>query len=369
MRTTTLLMTPGPTNIPDDVYTILATPKPHHRSHAFAKVFQTMRQNLKTILQCRNGEVITFASSGTGVMEAAMVNFNMRNAHVLVVETGYFGTRFTELAKTYQLNVTRLSFSGGNRANVEMIRQALLNDSKIKTVYVTHHDTSTGVCNDIQQIGEMLKEFPNVLFVIDSISGMIMHEVRMDDWNIDVVLGASQKGFMVPPGLAFLCLNEKALQRIQNADLPRFYFDIPKQVEMLEMNQTFATPAIPLIFAMEYMTSKICNQGIEQQYEIYAQRRRKLEQLLLKNGFELVVKKEENKGNVVVPLYIPNTLTPKQIVDYMEKNSNIMIIGGYGELKMTTVRIGVLGPIKDSDIEDTVRALVRAVETLQKEVL
>lgn len=368
MRKNVLLMTPGPTNIPSDVYAILSSPTAHHRSQAFAQIFQNLRMNLKTIVQCENGEVVVLASSGTGSMEAAVVNFNQLGDHVLVVETGYFGTRFSDIATLYQLNVTRLTFNGGKSADVNMIKQALDQNSDIKTVYVTHHDTSTGVCNDIQAIGELLQSYPEVLFVIDSISGVVMHEVRMDDWGIDVVLGASQKGFMVPPGLSFICMSEKAIARAKGETLPSFYFNIAKQLEMLELNQTFATPAISLIYAMEYMTSKMIKQGLNNQYVMYKNRRQKLETLLLQNQFKLVVPDENDKGNVVVPVYIPETLTPGSIVQYIEKNANIMIIGGYGEFKHNTVRIGILGPINDSDIEDTVRALVRAIETLQQEV-
>lgn len=365
MRQQTLLMTPGPTNIPNDIAAILSAPMPHHRSHAFAKTFQNLRMNLQSILQCEKGEVVVFASSGTGVMEAAITNFNNGGDDVLIVDTGYFGLRFVEIAKVYQLNVTHLVIEDGKAATVDEVERVLIQNNRIKTVYVTHHDTSTGIKNDIQAIGELLKKYPDVLFVIDSISGMIMHELKMKDWGIDVVLGASQKGFMVPPGLAFLSLSEKAIDRAKMTTLPRFYFDIPKQLEMLKMNQTFATPVISLIYAMEYATKAILKSGLKEQYERYQMRRQKLEDLLRKNQFELVVEDHLAKGNVVVPIYIPKELTPSLIVDYMERHSNIMIIGGYGKLKDTTVRIGVLGPITESDLHDTVRALTHAIEALQ----
>lgn len=364
MRKMQLLMTPGPTNIPEDIQKVLAYQTPHHRSQAFAGVFQKMRDNLKTMINCQKGEVITFASSGTGSMEAAIINFNRKAAHVLVVETGYFGTRFTDIAHVYDLQVTTLSFTGGMSADIQAIERVLVEQPDIQTVYVTHHDTSTGVKNDLQAIGECLKKYPEILFVIDSISGMVMHEVDMDEWGIDVLLGASQKGFMVPPGLSFMCINEKAIARSKQAELPRFYFDVPKQLEMLRLNQTFATPAISLIYAMEYATTQILKRGMDVQYQLYEKRRKLLEKHLIDARLRLVVSEEEAKGNVVVPVYIPNGLRPQAIVDYMEKKTNIMIIGGYGQLKDTTVRIGVLGPISDMDIEDTVRALTHAIETL-----
>lgn len=368
MRKTQLLMTPGPTNIPDDIRNILTYPTPHHRSEAFAIVFQQMRDNIKAIVQCQSGEVISFASSGTGSMEAAIVNFNKVSEHVLVVETGYFGERFADIANTYHLNVTRLSYTDATSARVADIEKILLENKDIKTVYLTHHDTSTGVKNDIRAIGELLQKYPDVLYVIDSISGMVMHEVNMDAWGIDVVLGASQKGFMIPPGLAFMCLSDKAISRLREAELPRFYFDAQKQLEMLQLNQTFATPAISLIYAMEYATRQILKIGMDKQYEVYAKRREQLEHYLIEAGFRLVVEDEEAKGNVVVPIYIPNGLTPEAIVRYMEKQANIMIIGGYGSLKESTVRIGVLGPIQQADIKDTVRAFTHAITALlQKE--
>lgn len=369
MRKNVLLMTPGPTNIPSDVCTILRSPMPHHRSQAFAQTFQTFRSNIQKIVSCKDGETVVFASSGTGSMEAAIVNFNRQNDHILVIETGYFGTRFVEIAQQYQLRVTRLSAKVGEVIDVSHIQKTLLSNPDIKTVYVTHHDTSTGICNDIQAIGELMKQFPEVLYVIDSISGMIMHEVDMDAWGIDVVLGASQKGFMVPPGLAFLCLSEKAIKRTVGETLPRFYFNIAKQLEMLSQNQTFATPTIDLIYAMTYMTSKILKEGLSFQYELYAKRRMKLETLLIQNGLTPVITDEMHKGNVVVPVYVPPNIQPQDVVNYIERHANIMIIGGYGALKDTTVRIGVLGPITTSDIEDTVRALMHAIETLQKEVI
>lgn len=367
MREVTLLMTPGPTNIPDDIAQLLAMPTPHHRSQAFAKTFKKMRDNIQTILGSRDGEVITFASSGSGAMEAAIVNFNQKESEVLIVETGYFGTRFSDIATTYGLKTNRLSFTGGKSADVLMIKEAIEANPQIKTVYVTHHDTSTGVCNNIQAIGEMLKAYPEILFIIDSISGMVMHEVKMDEWGIDVVLAASQKGFMVPPGLAFACMNQKAIKRAKQADLPRFYFDIPKQLEMLTVGQTFATPAISLTYAMAYATTKIIEDGLETQYEMYKKRREYLEQKLIDANFTFVVKNPEDRGNVLIPILIPETIMPNTIVDMMEREDNIMIIGGYGEFKTTTVRIGVLGPITTKDIDDTVASLVRVINKIQQE--
>lgn len=368
MREVTLLMTPGPTNIPDDIAQLLSMPMPHHRSQAFAQTFKRMRNNIQAILGLEDGEVVAFASSGSGAMEAAIVNFNQQQGEVLVVETGYFGTRFSDIARTYGLKTNKLSFTGGKSADVLAIKEVIESNRQIKTVYVTHHDTSTGVYNDIQAIGEMLKGYEDVLFVIDSISGMIMHEVQMDAWGIDVVLAASQKGFMVPPGLAFACMNQKAITRAKQADLPRFYFDIPKQLEMLTVGQTFATPAISLIYAMEYATAKIIEDGLETQYEMYKKRREYLEQKLIDAQFTFVVKNPSDRGNVLIPILIPETIMPNTIVEMMEREDNIMIIGGYGEFKTTTVRIGVLGPITTKDIDDTVESLVRVMQKIQEEV-
>lgn len=367
MRNETLLMTPGPTNIPADIKALLAMPTPHHRSQAFATVFQKMRDQLNEIVHNKTGEVVVFASSGTGAMEAAISNFNIKNGSILVVETGYFGIRFKEIGEMYGLKVHTLSFTGAQSADVQAIEKLLKAHPEIQTVYVTHHDTSTGVRNNIEAIGTLLQSFPETLLVIDSISGMVMHEVDMDRWGIDVVIAASQKGFMVPPGLSCVILNQKAIQRSRQATLPRFYFDIPKQIEMLKVNQTFATPAISLIYAMAYATQKILEEGLPAQYTRYQQRRECLEAHLQRSGFELVVKNILDRGNVVVPVFIPKTLTPQKIVDEMEQNHQIMIIGGYGEFKHNTVRIGVLGPITNQDIEDTVSALAQTIKKLLKE--
>ncbi|MCM8757798.1 MAG: aminotransferase class V-fold PLP-dependent enzyme, partial [Candidatus Omnitrophica bacterium] len=202
------LLTPGPTPLPPEVSQVMGRPIIHHRTPQFQKILKEASEGLKYVFQTQN-DVFIFASSGTGAMEAAVVNLCSPNDKVITVEAGKFGERWTEICSSYRIDTEVINVEWGKAVNPENIRQKLKTDSKIKAVFTTLCETSTGVVNDIEAIGKIVKETDAVL-VVDAISGLGAIDLKTDAWNCDVVVSGSQKGLMLPPGLGFISVSQKA---------------------------------------------------------------------------------------------------------------------------------------------------------------
>src|SRR5665647_1801297 len=261
------LLTPGPTPVPPEVLSALSEPVIHHRAPRFTEILKAVVAGMKYVYQTTN-DVLVFASSGTGSMESAVVNLVNPGDHVLVASMGNFGERWLKLNKTWGAEVTALAYEWGTKADPKDIATALAKDPAIKAVFVQFSETSTGVVNDIKAIGDIVAKTPAVL-VVDAISGLGASDLKTDEWHVDVCLAGSQKALMVPPGLAYVAVSDKAWKVVEECTQPRFYFDwVTARKKMTgDSAQTPYTPAVSLMVAQNAAIALIKEEGLENVFE------------------------------------------------------------------------------------------------------
>jgi len=255
------LRIPGPTPVPDDVLQAMTKQMINHRGPEFAGILNGITDKLKQLFQTKN-DVFVLSGSGTGGMEATVVNVLSPGDKVLSVSIGVFGERFATIAQQFGAEVIPLKFEWGKAAEPEAVRQALKDNPEIKAVLVTHNETSTGVTNDLAALSAVIKEYDKLLLV-DAISSLGSINVPVDEWQCDVAVTGSQKGWMAPPGLAFVSISEKAWQAHANATMPRFYWDFTKAKSYQEKGQTPWTPSMSTIFALATAVDTLAKEGIE----------------------------------------------------------------------------------------------------------
>lgn len=343
-----ILLTPGPTNIPERYLEILGKDIIHHRTPAFRKVLIETNENLKKVFKTKN-DVSVVTSSGTGVMEAAVVNFFSKGDKVIVVNTGYFGDRFRKIAEIYGLEVINLEYEFGESYKLEDVKKALDENSDVKGILATHSETSVGILNNIKALGDLTKN-TDVLLVVDTISGLVVNEFDFDNWGVDVAIAGSQKAFLIPPGLAFVAVSDKAKKAMERSDLPKYYFSIQQYEKYFEeIGETPYTPAISLILALHQSVEDVVNKGIDNIIKEKYELRKFIEEKAKNLGFELLVKEEENRTNTLVSIYREGIVI-KTIISTLEERG-YTVTGGKGKYATSLMRIGILGEISKEQLE------------------
>ncbi|MGL5042668.1 MAG: pyridoxal-phosphate-dependent aminotransferase family protein [Culicoidibacterales bacterium] len=357
MKRNKLIMAPGPTNVPQVYMDELALEFPHHRTQEFADLMGKLSNNIAKLLHVEDGEVLLFTSSGTGAMESTVVNFFCHGDSVLVIDIGFFGQRYKTLCERFGLNVISLSYQVGETYNLEEVKQAIADNPHIRAIFVTHHETSTGVLNDVEALGQLTAKMEDTLLIVDSISGAIIHPLKMKQWHIDVLSGGSQKGFLIPPGLSFVCLSQKALACIERSTMPRYYWDYQMMLDMAKKGQTPSTPAINLMGAMLKSTEDLLMEGLEKTWNHHQNLRNYLEEVLVKHQLKLAVENPAIRGNVVVPFYLPEGANSLEVCALLETEHNIIIVPGLGPQAAKMVRVGIIGPLNEQDVDIFINAL------------
>ncbi len=350
-----ILLTPGPTEIPGESIEAMSR-KAHHRTSEFRKAFTSVVENLHWLFKTKN-DILVFASSGTGAMEASVVNLFSPGDRVLICSNGKFGKRFAEITKSYGLNVDIYAEGWGKAINPEMVNEMLKKDTK--AVFLTHNETSTGVANDVKAVGRIVKENGS-LFIVDTISGLGVMEFETDRWGVDVAVSGSQKGLMAPPGLSFVSLSEDAWESHRHARLPKYYFSFDSYKEKLETGQTPFTPAIPLIFSLEKSLDFIKKSGLENLFKKYSALADMTRERILKMGLELFA---ERPSSALTSVRSPQNISSRDIVEHM-KRKGIVIAGGQGQFKETIFRIAHMGYIERKHIEMCMDALSSVIQNL-----
>ena len=343
-----LLLTPGPTNIPKRYLEIFAKDIIHHRTPEFRNIMKENNKNLKKVFKTSN-DVAILTSSGTGAMETAIVNFFSTGDKVIAINTGYFGERFKKIAEIYGLDVIALDYEFGKSYKLDDVQKILDNNSDIKGILVTHSETSVGILNDIKSLGELTKN-KDTLLIVDTISGLVANEFEFDNWNVDVAIAGSQKAFLIPPGLSFVAISDKAKKAMEKSNLPKYYFDL-KQYDkyFTEMYETPYTPAIALILALHQSLKDLLKNGVEyttkQKYEL----RKYIEEKAKALDFKLLVENEKNRTNTLISVYKEN-VEIKKIIAELEKRG-YTVTGGKGKFANSLMRIGILGEITKEQID------------------
>jgi aspartate aminotransferase-like enzyme len=348
------LRIPGPTPCPEEVLKAMDKQMINHRGKEFAQIIQRVTLRLKEMFQTK-GDVFILTASGTGGMEAAVVNALSPGDRVLAVCAGAFGERFATIAEAFGADVRRLNFDWGRAADPDAIARALDSDPSIKAVTVTHNETSTGVTHDLGAISAVVRRYDKLLLV-DAISSLGCIDLPVDGWGCDVVVTGSQKGWMVPPGLAFVSVSERAWRAHATAKMPRFYWDFAEARDYLERGQTPWTPAVSVFYALDTSLKLMADEGLP---NIFARHRRvgeRARQGVKSLGLSLFAE-EGYASNTVTAINSPDGLDTKRLLELLRDELDIVLAGGQQRLGGKIFRIGHLGYVSESDIDEVLEGL------------
>ena len=349
------LMTPGPTPVPAEVLLVQAAPMIHHRTPDFSAAFMESIEGLKYVFQTEN-DVLLFASSGTGAMESAVANCFSAGDTVVVCRNGKFGDRMKQISEVYGLNVIDLAYEWTEVCDPTDIATALEENPGVRGVIVTQSETSSGVLNDVEKVGAIVREYPDCVLIVDSITGIGAVECKTDEWGLDVVMTGSQKGLMLPPGLAAVTVSEKAWRAYERSTLPKYYFDWMKYKKNIEKQTTPFTPAVSLVLGLNVALGMIREEGLDntiRRHSRLAEATRKGCEAL---GLSLFAP-PEGRGSAVTPVWVPEGVDGKAIVKIMKDKYGVTIAGGQDAYAGRIFRVGHLGYFGEFDIITTLAAL------------
>ena len=348
------LRVPGPTPCPPEALQAMTKQMIGHRGEEFGQILHEVTDKLKQLFQTK-GDVFLLTGSGTGGLEAAIVNTLSPGDKVLSVSIGAFGERFATIAEQFGAEVVPLRFEWGKAADIDTVRQALQAEPKIKSVLVTHNETSTGVTNDLALISSTVKEFDKLLLV-DAVSSLGSINLPVDDWHCDVVITGSQKGWMVPPGLAMVSVSPEAWQAHSKAKMPRFYWDFTKAKNYLGKGQTPWTPAMSTIFALAASLDMMLKEGLANIIARHARVGNLARAGVKSLGLPLFADKNY-ASNTVTAVAASDGLDVRKMLQILEEEHQIELAGGQQRLNGKIFRIGHLGWVNEADIETVISAL------------
>lgn len=334
------LLAPGPTPVPPEALLAMAMPIIHHRSPDFLPVLDSAKKGLQWLCQTKN-DVLIICSTGTGGMVGSVNNFFSPDDKALVINAGNFGERWTKICKAHNLSVEEIRIDWGYAVKPEDVENALKKDPSIKGVFVQASETSTGVYHDIQAIASVVKNYENTILVVDAISALVAHDLRMDEWGIDVLIGGSQKGLMLPPGLAFVGVSEKAWAFAEKATSPKFYFNFKAERKKLRDNQTNFTSPVSLIIGLNECLKIVKAEGLENAFKRHERLAHATREAVKALGLDMFTK--ESPSNSVTAIHAPAGLDGQEIYKNLRVKYGITAAGGQGHAKGKIFRIAHLG--------------------------
>nr|WP_199197299.1 alanine--glyoxylate aminotransferase family protein [Chroococcidiopsis sp. CCALA 051] len=358
-----MLMIPGPTPVPEAALLALAKHPIGHRTSEFSNILAEVTANLKWLHQTES-DVLMLTASGTGAVEAGIINFLSPGDRVLVGCNGKFGDRWGEVAEAYGLQVEKITAEWGQPLDPAVFAQKLAadKDKQIKAVILTHSETSTGVLNDLEAIVSHVKEHGEALMILDAVTSLGAYNVPMDTLGIDVIASGSQKGYMIPPGLGFVAVSAKAWEAYKTAKLPKYYLDLGKYRKSTAKNTTPFTPPVNLIVALHATLKMMREEGLE---SIFA-RHQRLTQATREavKALNLPLFAADNCASPAITSVAPERVDAEQIRSILKKKFDIALAGGQDHLKGKIFRIGHLGFVSDRDILSAIGALEVALREL-----
>lgn len=334
------LLAPGPTPVPPEALLAMAMPIIHHRSPDFLPVLDSAKKGLQWLYQTKN-DVLIICSTGTGGMVGTVNNFFSPGDKALVINAGNFGERWTKICKAYNLSVEEIKIDWGYAVKPEDVEKALKKDPSIKGVFVQASETSTGVYHDIKTLSSVVRKYDNTLLVVDAISALVAHDLKMDEWGIDVLIGGSQKGLMLPPGLAFVGISEKAWKSADKSTSPKFYFNFKKERESLAKNQTSFTSPVTLIIGLNESLKMLQAEGLDNAFKRHEKLAKATREAVKALGLEMFTK--ESPSNAVTAINAPAGLDGQEIYKNLRVKYGITAAGGQGQAKGRIFRIAHLG--------------------------
>ena len=356
------LRIPGPTPCPEEIMELMSSPMINHRGPEFKELLFSVTDRLKQVFQTGN-DLYILTASGTGALEASLVNTLSPGDEVIAAVTGSFGSRYADMAEAVGASVTRLDFEWGTDVDLDTLRQALQAQPDVKAVLVTHNETSTGVVNDLEAIAAMVKGEFNKLLLVDAISSLGCVPLPVDRWRCDVVATASQKGFLTPPGISFISFGPEAWEARRNATATSFYFDLEAAQSYLEKGQTPFTPNLSLFYALDRSLDVLLDEGLEETYTRHAYFADMTRRGVKAMGLELLPE-DRCASNTITAVRIPESVDANALVDTLRLEHDVVVAGGLGQLEGKIIRIGHLGAVSESDIVDCLEALGKTLQAM-----
>lgn len=346
------LLSPGPTPIPNEVALAMSETMIHHRTPQFNHIFDQARQGLKKLFGTKN-DVLILASSGTGAMEASVANLFSPGDKVLIINGGKFGERWLNIANAFGLSPIELEVEWGQAVKVNTVEKQMKAHPDLKGVMIQASETSTTVLHPVKEIAKLTKNGP--LFLVDGVTAVGVVSIPLDEWGLDVLVTGSQKAMMLPPGLGFIALSDRAWERTKHAKLPRFYFDLNLERKNQQKGSGAFTPAVSLIFGARASLEMMQREGLDRVYARHARMSRATRAAATALGLKLLA--PDSPSPAATGVYLPDGIDADQVLDYLRDHMNITLAEGQDQLKGKVIRIAHVGYMGAFDVITAVAAL------------
>jgi len=352
------IFTPGPVQVHPEVLNAVSKGYSYHRSSEFKEFHGELITKLKQLfLTKHNLNILT--ASGTGSMETAVVNFCKPSDNVLFLNQGRFGARWGTICKAHGFKADEIHVNYGDAIDADMLKETDL--SIYSAVFLTHSETSTATLSDIRQLSQCIKENSNALVIVDGITSICAIEFRMDDWNVDVAVSASQKGLMTPPGLSIIAYNDYAYSRMQINTTSRYYFDLRKEHESQRDNFTSWTPAINLMYGLNKACDLVIEEGLEKRWKKTAEMAEYFRTKCKIAGFGLL---SEHPSDSLTALTMPDGILSEKIIKALKAKYGIHVANGQAELNNRIFRVSHMGDINLKDIEELTNIIIEELNLI-----
>lgn len=358
------LLAPGPTPVPERALLAMARPMIHHRTPQFSQIFKETCEMLKDVFQTKE-DVLILASSGTGAMEGSITNLFSAGDEVLAINGGKFGERWGQISEAYGLKVHWIKVEWGDAVQVDAVKKALDENPNIKGVLTQASETSTTVQHPIKELAALTKD-RDCLLIVDGITAVGVADIPMDDWGIDVLLSGSQKAFMLPPGLAFVALSQKAWKQSESSTLPKYYFNFAKEKKNIAKDTSAYTPAVSLIIGLREVLLIFKETGLKEMFKKMDRLGRATRAAMEALGLKLLAPKAPSFA--VTGVYVPEGVDGAGLVKYMRDTIGVTIAGGQDHLKGKIIRIAHLGYVDTFDTVTVVAAVEMALKKFGADV-
>ena len=349
------LITPGPVSVPEQVLLDMARPMIHHRTPEFEEIFKEARNGLKKVFKTEQ-EPLILASSGTGAMESAVINTLNQGDKVLVINGGKFGERWIKICQAYGINAESVTIEWGRSVNPADVKAFLDKNPDTNAVFVQGSETSSTVYHPVKELAAITKDMPETLLIVDGITSAGVHDTRFDEWGIDILITGSQKAFMLPPGLAFITLSQKAWNMVEKSTLPKFYFNLKTELKNQLKNTTAWTAGVSLIIGLKTVLSMMEKEGIDNVFKRHSINAEATRAAVKALGLKLLA--QDIPSNAATGCFLPENIDGKAFVKYLRDKCGVSIAGGQDHLAGKILRISHLGY---HDAFDTITA-VSAIE-------
>jgi len=349
------LQVPGPTNIPDRILRAMDAPCIDHRGPKFQELSKSILERIKLIFKSSD-PVVIYPSAGTGAMEASLVNALNEGDKILMFETGEFATQWAQAAKRFKLNVDFVPLDWRTGADPIIVKEKLLADKnkEIKAVLITHNETSTGIKSRIEEIRQAIDETNHpALFMVDTISSLGSYNYDHQKWKVDVTVGGSQKGLMLPPGMSFNAISPKALEAYKNSKMPKSYFDWGQMLENNKNGFYPYTPAISLLYGLDEAINMLLEEGLD---NVFARHKRHAEATRLAVeawGLEILAKNPVERSDSITAILIPEGHDSDSLRKIIYDNYDMSLGTGLNKVKGKVFRIGHMGDLNDLTLAGT----------------